>query len=194
MKKLIETLAKYVVGGAIIASLLGYVERYNTVKNNILHHKLLTMESKIDELKNNTLISSHINSASKHLNDVNDSVSKFIDDFIKNIKGTGSSSNYISDSINEFYEFMSTLSTEQLGALAHILAGIFILFCIFSIVSVFYGDKLIVYFNIEKRLPSLARFIQIRRKLQHYYFLLNIILIVVTILYVIYVNLIVFTH
>lgn len=83
----------------------------------------------------------------------------------------------------------SSLNTHQLGAIGHIAASIFVLLCLFSLVSVFYGERLINYFNLENKYPKLAKYIQIRRKFQHYYFLLNVILIIIVLFYVIYINL-----
>jgi hypothetical protein len=131
-------------------------------------------------------ITDHLNSANKHLNEANDLINNFVSDLIN--KTSSSGSNFISYYFNSYNDYISNLNTEQLGALAHILASIFILFCLFSIISVFYGDKLLIYLKLEERFPKLAKFIKLRRIFQHYYFLLNTILIIITLIYVIYVN------
>jgi hypothetical protein len=39
--------------------------------------------------------------------------------------------------------------------------------------SVFYGDSLIKYFKIEEKYPRIAKYIQLRRKFQQYYFFIS---------------------
>jgi anion-transporting ArsA/GET3 family ATPase len=116
---------------------------------------------------------------------------KILDEIINifsNIKGSGSSSNYIFNIINQYNDFLNTLTVVQKGALGHLLAAIFILLCFTSIITIFYGDILIKYFEIEKRFTKIARFIEIRRKFQQYYFFLNTCLILSTLFLIIYVN------
>jgi len=116
---------------------------------------------------------------------------KILDEIVNtfsNIKGSGSSSNYIFDIINLYSDFLNTLTVVQKGALGHLLAAIFLLFCFTTIITIFYGETLIKYFEIEKRFPKIARFIEIRRKFQQYYFLLNTCLILSTLFFIIYVN------
>ena len=68
----------------------------------------------------------------------------------------------------------------------------FILFGLISIISIIYGDKLIIFFDLENRFPKIAKFIQIRRKLQQYYLLLNIVLIIIVLVIIICINIIEF--
>jgi hypothetical protein len=72
----------------------------------------------------------------------------------------------------------STLNVEQLDALVNAIGYFIILSSIISVAAVLYGDFLIKYFNLEEKYPRLARFIQIRRKLQWYYLNYNLIIIV----------------
>ena len=46
----------------------------------------------------------------------------------------------------------------------------------------------IIYYKLEEKYPRLAKWIKLRRKFQHYYIGLNILLISVTLLFVLYVN------
>ena len=69
---------------------------------------------------------------------------------------------------------------------------LFILFSLISIISIFYGEKLIIFFDLENRFPKLAKFIQIRRKFQQYYLLMNIGLIIIVLVIIIYINIIEF--
>jgi hypothetical protein len=53
---------------------------------------------------------------------------------------------------------------------------------------VYYGDKIIIYFNLENKWPKLAKFIQLRRKFQDYYIRINALIIILILIFVIYIN------
>jgi hypothetical protein len=116
---------------------------------------------------------------------------------LEDVFGSGSKNKFIGDDvIANFQNYLSTLPLEKIGALGHIFffISIAILFSLVSIIFIFYGDSLIKYYNLEEKFPKLARFIQLRRKFQQYYFLINISLIIIALLLIIYVNLIVFLN
>jgi hypothetical protein len=120
---------------------------------------------------------------------------KHFEELIKMLKDTfgSDSNNFVNSNILEnFKNYLSSLPIEKVGALGHIIISFGILFSIFSIISIFYGDFLIKKFNLEEKFPRIARFIQIRRKFQLFYFTLNIIAIICSLLLIIYVNFIVF--
>ena len=81
------------------------------------------------------------------------------------------------DMLNTFQEFLLTLNLEQHIALANLFSDIFIFSCLVTIVTIFYGDLMIKYFNLEEKYPRLAKLIQLRRKFQTYSLTLNIALI-----------------
>jgi hypothetical protein len=113
--------------------------------------------------------------------------------------GSGSKTNFlfvddITNFISMYQDYFSTLTLALTGALVHILVSIFIFFSLFSIIGIFYGDTLIRYLNLEEKYPKLARFIQLRRKFQQYYFILNIFLIFIALSSVIFVNLLIFFY
>jgi hypothetical protein len=93
---------------------------------------------------------------------------------------------------NSLQSFFDGLNYQQNLAIVHISGLIFILFCLINIISIFYGDKLIIFFNLENKYPKIAKFIQIRRKLQQYYFLMNIIFIFIVLFIIIIINIIEF--
>lgn len=128
------------------------------------------------------------------MNDLSSNIVELLKKFNASGGGNGnrSSSNFsdlLLEAWHQYQEFLSTLSTEQIGALGHLWIFFFILMCLFSLISVFYGDWLIRYFKLEEKLPKLARFIQLRRKFQHYYLILNFICIILALLLLISVNL-----
>lgn len=58
---------------------------------------------------------------------------------------------------------------------------------------IFYGNKFLDYFQLEKRLPKIAKLIILRRKFQQFYLLTNILLISVVLLIMFTLNLLMFT-
>lgn len=94
----------------------------------------------------------------------------------------------ITDLIASWYEMLSHLSTAQLGALTHLFSSVFILTCLFSIISVVYGDFLLNYLKLEVKFPKLARFIKLRKTFKHFYLFINFMLIIITLLALIVVN------
>lgn len=71
---------------------------------------------------------------------------------------------------------------------------IFIMITLFSIIMIFYGAKLLDYFQLEKRFPRIAKMIILRRKFQAYYLLTNILLISVVLIIMFALNLAIFIN
>jgi hypothetical protein len=75
-----------------------------------------------------------------------------------------SSNKFISDNnifekftlfIEKFNKIFNTLSFEQQYALLHLSAIACILINLFAIISVLFGDQLVLYFKLEERFPKL---------------------------------------
>jgi len=71
--------------------------------------------------------------------------------------------------INEFKDYLSTLSVYELCILMDILLSIFILTCLITILFSFYGNYLIKYLSLETKYLKLSSIIKLRVKLQHFY-------------------------
>src|SRR5271154_1228510 len=179
------------------------LNKYNTELNDLTNNvnnevnKIKEINSKlkdhnldnIGELNNDLIYhTENIKNELSNSNNILNEVKELIDKLSSN--NSGSSSNYIgyNNFRLELDNIINSLSNEQLSAVGHISASIFILLCLLSIISVFYGDSLIKYFKLEEKYPKLARFIQLRRRLQQYYFTLNIFLIILTLFFIIYIN------
>jgi hypothetical protein len=80
------------------------------------------------------------------------------------------------------------LTMAQLGALGHICMAVSLYYCVINIIFAYYGDKLILYLNLESKYPRLAKWIQCWRTYQNYNIAFNLILILVLASYVIFVN------
>jgi hypothetical protein len=109
-----------------------------------------------------------------------------------NNSGSGTPASQGGQYLDSLQNFFDGLNYEQNLAIVHISGSMFILFSLISIISIFYGEKLIIYFDLENRFPKIAKFIQIRRKLSQYYFLMNVVLIIIVLIIIIYINIIVF--
>jgi hypothetical protein len=123
-----------------------------------------------------------IETSSKVINKSATSVVDEINKLIDKINRPGSN-----NSLNNIFDF-SSYTTAELGAISHILACISISGCLFNIAIAYYGDYLIIYYKLEEKYPKLAKWIKLRRKFQHYYIGLNIILIFIILLFVLYAN------
>lgn len=101
------------------------------------------------------------------INQQNKSMINDIQELINSKSGTGtSSSNYISNSnyFESIQQFINSLNFEQTLSIMHISGSIFILLCLYSILGIFFGNKIIDYFNLEEKYPKIAKFIKIRRQ------------------------------
>jgi uncharacterized alkaline shock family protein YloU len=129
---------------------------------------------------------------SEEIHNMYESVNNKFDSFINKINTLLNNSNNKSQYLDPLQSFFDGLNYEQNLAIVHISGSMFILFSLISIISIFYGDKLIIFFDLENRFPKIAKFIQIRRKFQQYYLIINIGLIFIVLLIMIYINIIVF--
>jgi len=170
------------------ADLLAAVKQEHIISKNIfekLKDKLLSQQDK-ESLLNQLDLHSENQRKSIEL------ARKSIDEIIDIITGSGNTNNYItsiSDFINHYREFLSTLKLEQIGAIVHLSAIIFIFSCLITIVSIIYAEFLIQYFNLEVKYPKLKSFIELRRKFQHYYLFINLIGIIIVLLIITWFNL-----
>jgi hypothetical protein len=85
----------------------------------------------------------------------------------------------ITESFNNYNEWLDSITLIQKGAVYHIIVSITILSLFFSLLTVYYSDSLIKYFNIEEKYPRLAKYISLRRKFQQFYFFTNSLVIII---------------
>ena len=69
----------------------------------------------------------------------------------------------------DFKGFLASLTQVELLAFGGLLLNTLILNYTLNIILILYGEYLINRFDLENKYPKLAKFIQIRRKLQSYY-------------------------
>ena len=108
---------------------------------------------------------------SDKLDNIQNSVDK-VHEAIKSIPSLNSNSNNklnFDFNIDSYYNYLDTLTLSEELALIHILCAILYLFIAFEFVSIFFGNELINYFDLENKFSKLAYFIRLRKKLQNYY-------------------------
>jgi hypothetical protein len=126
--------------------------------------------------------------------DIINNSSNLVNNYIDNYNNNNSLWENYKEFINSYHDWMLTLSLTKQSAIIHIVNSIFILLCLSSLITVFYADSLIKYFNIEEKYPRIAKYIQLRRKFQQYYFFLNALLIIVFTIIIFVFNILVFIY
>ena len=112
------------------------------------------------------------------------------------------SSNYFSnlipsseDIFRNIPQFLDNLSLSQKGAVFHMSLCVTMLFCLFSLIIIFYGEYFITKYDLtgaKAKYPKLSKFIQLRRKFQNYYFIWNSIYILTCLLSIFFMNVFIF--
>lgn len=116
---------------------------------------------------------------------------KELDNVIKSILDSDQTK-LLDNVINNYQTYLDTLTTDQKGALAHILFSLTIIYLAWTIFTLYYADKLIIYFELENKYPRLAKIIKYRRTIQHYSIGFNLLLIFLLAGYVAYINILIF--
>jgi hypothetical protein len=152
------------------------------------------LQSKYSENSGDVSINAKIQEVEKtelEIQNMYESVNTKFDSFINKIN-TLLNNNNKSQYLDSLQSITDGFNYEQNLAMSNILGSMFILFSLISIISIFYGEKLIIFFDLENKYPKVAKFIQLRRTFQQYYLLMNIGLIIIVLLLLIYVNIIEF--
>jgi hypothetical protein len=165
------------------------------VENKIV--KELETVNKLD-LQSNTekdLLNSHLN----NINTENENMQQMISDILtyfndNDNKFLGDNINlldFFKNFINNWSNFITNLSFEQLIAITHLTSSICILFNILTIISILFGDKLIIYFKLEERFPKLSFIFKLRSKFNNFSLTLSFIMIISILLGLIYANILI---
>ena len=123
-----------------------------------------------------------VNVENKIINELNDKISEIF----KN-KFTGDDFNLL-EYIKNFNDWFNSLEYSQNIAIINLFGIFVIIISLFSIISIFYGNKIIDYLGLEYY-PWLTKFIALRRKFQNFYLLINIFLITVISIIMFWMNL-----
>jgi hypothetical protein len=109
-------------------------------------------------------------------------------DLLDKTKNNFKENNPIINAINDFKEYLASLTLMEICLIINISSCVFILTCIISILFAISGNYLIDKFSLEQKLPKLSKVIQLRVKFQRYYISINSIFIILAILSLIFVN------
>jgi hypothetical protein len=181
--------------------------KIDELKNEIIKTKVETLRSSLEisqtnisnemeQIKNldnfnKEVLQPHLKNINNEGENINSTVNEIINIF--NDVSNKFISNYnLIDNVKLFYnkwsDFIASLNLEQVGLVTHITTSIFIIVCLFNILSVLFSDFLIKYFELEERFPKLSKILELRRKFQNYYLIINFSLIILTLLTLIYID------
>lgn len=108
-------------------------------------------------------------SLSKEINQIKESIDNSTNQIEKICNDILTKSSIISFDYNNLQNFLDTLSKEELLAFSGLLFNGLALNYAVNIMIVIYSDYLIKRFDLENKYPKLAKFIEVRRKLQNFY-------------------------
>ena len=94
--------------------------------------------------------------------------------------------------IDNYKEFLSSLSSEQMVIVFNILGYIMLLFTLTSITTLLIGDQLIKILELEIKYPSLANYIKLKQTLNKHYLRFYIVLFYILLFLLISVNIFMF--
>ena len=120
-----------------------------------------------DKILNNAEIKEQIIEAKSKINSTSQSLTEALEKMEDIIRST--KDNFISLDLDSIYAFLDSLTILEETALFHILILILIMIIGFDIASVFFGNEVIKYFNLEKKYPKLTTFFKLRSQFKRYY-------------------------
>jgi hypothetical protein len=162
------------------------------LENSTIIKKIAEMKEKKNKLESGTLTEKEKSSYSTEISFLNKDIERRIEQnklSINNvIKDNQTAQNEITAEVSNetnqagvgmgFYssmqDFFKDLTLEQTFSVCFFLLSNVMMSSLISIVVILFGDHLIRKYNLEGKYPRLAKWIQLRRRLQRYYILLNI--------------------
>ena len=163
---------------------------------NLFKNKFTAIKESKESIEN-SINSTNISEESKskineHLNNIVNNceeVTKVIEKWITGDKGGKS---LVSDFVNNIHNYLDSLTLLEESAFLHILLFILLLLTVFNILSIFFGNEIIKYFELERKYPKLNTFFRIRTTFQRYYLLWSMFELFVLCLAGIFINRLVF--
>lgn len=167
-------------------------EEVQIVENNVEAIRksiegLKSSETQINNSVDQTTFEKATDQVTNEASKLNDYLANIVDIFNKGPKGGGPSgtSHFLPESFNQnIFDFIKSTESfyNSLGlvetlSVLHLTGSIIIFLCMLSILNIFFGDKIIKYFELEIKYPKLAKLIELRRNFQHYYLISDFIVI-----------------
>lgn len=155
-----------------------------------MENKINSIVNNSNNLENSSNINSQLEEIDTKLKDFNNDLTEIL---IKIKKSLDPENNFINtDIVKELYSYIDQLNIMQNIALMNISAVVFILFSLVSILSIFFGEFLISKFHIKEKYPKLYKFIEIRRKFQTFYIIIDVLIITIMSIITIIINIYLF--
>jgi hypothetical protein len=165
------------------------MEEMNELKSK-LSNKNLINESYVNNSDNTDSILDQLNDIKQTFNNSNNTLNSFLD-VVEKYTNSKNSNNFINNFTDSFLILLNNINSivDSMSMSQKLASGsFFILLSLFSILSIFYGDYLIIKLNLENRFPRFAKVIQLRRKFQHFYILLDITISSIILIIIMYIN------
>jgi tetratricopeptide (TPR) repeat protein len=168
-----------------------YSDKISNINKEIINNSVDTKE--IEPLKSNL----------KFYKEMYDEAVKKQDQAIKDIQSLSNTndpdivksdlSELFNNLIDNYREFLSTLSSEQMVIVFNISGYIMLLFTLTSITTLLIGDQLIIFFKVESKYPKLAKYIKLKQTLNKHYLRFYIVLFYILLLLLISINIFMFS-
>ena len=95
--------------------------------------------------------------------------------------------------IDNYREFLSTLTSEQMVIVFNILGYIILLITLTNITTLLIGDQLINFLKLESKYPKLAKYIKLKQILNKHYLRFYIVIFYILLLLLISINIFMFS-
>ena len=174
-----------------IEDLNTFKDSLNNIDNNsslVIKEKFEILTSKAEKLESDMV---NVREAYENMAEFTKQSVNVTLDAVNNVSNIEKSSFNI---IERIQDFLSTLNFEQTLAFIHLSGSLIIGLSVLSMITIFYSEKLILYFKIEEKYPRFSKYIKLRSKFQHFYFLLDIIFIFFVLIGIVYINILILIH
>src|SRR6266576_3509211 len=200
----LQTITKYLSIASFSLAIFNSVTNLNTI--NSLRNNLESEKEKNSKLitELNDLVNKNINdnkiesilNKNIEINQINNTKLDKLNSQINNIiENKTYNNNFIgTDIINILQSHYSNLNYFQNIAIAHLSAIVFIFLSVISLVSIYFGDYLLNKYNIKSKYPRIHKFIQLRRKFQRFYLILDLTIIFIMLIILSILNIIIFSN
>ena len=165
------------------------MEEMNELKSKISNQKIFN-KTDIENVNNSSNILEELKNIKETFNHSNNSLNAILNTVDKyiNSKNNNNFSESFMTLIHDINNIIFNMSMSEQLAYFHVSGCFFILISLFSIISIFYGDFLITKLNLEVKYPKLGKFIKLRRKFQHFYILMDVIISSIILVLIMYIN------
>jgi hypothetical protein len=168
-----------------------YEDKFNLSKNKLEELKSIDPSTLSSYEENLKFWSDNYKECQNKLNEVSNMTGKKtieilnynidkIDNIFKN--------QFIDDYYLNLQNFLDSLNVLQTGAFLHLICNFIVLYALYNIGTILFGNFLITYFFLENKYPRIAKYLKYRAKLQKYSIIFNTIFIIIGFIFPIHVD------